>query len=527
MKASRPRFPWLALCLAVSATVAASFRLEAEAPPPRLQSPAPSSAPADEAWQQARVVCTGCHALPPPDILPRRVWRDEFVRMAYIRDGRLPPTERPAGGYDHVPLPDDMQRALPFYTSRAPERLAAPDAWPAPSDSPLSFARHTLTLPNLPGLPAVSSVHLVDLDGDGRLDLLGTDMRRGVVFTGRPADAASPLAEIATIPYPARVTRADLDRDGIQDLLVSEMGGFFPADHDKGAVIWLRGLGPGKHSALWLDGWPRVADIQAADFNGDGRNELLVAAFGWRKTGHITLIESRETWSAQPVTVRHTIDKRSGALQTIPADLNGDGHLDFVTLLAQEHETVVAYINRGTRDFSFDPHVIYAAPHPNWGSSGLVLADIDGDGDLDALLAHGDTFDDEIVKPYHGIQLLENTGGYPWRAHTLAQMPGVHGIKAADMDRDGDLDVVAGALLAGGSDVDERTLPALVWLEQTTARTFVRHTIATGFPRHAALDAGDIDGDGDVDIVAGHFTLLKEKTAAWVEVWVNGGKKKN
>ena len=79
--------------------------------------------------------------------------------------------------------------------------------------------------------------------------------------------------------------------------------------------------------------------------------------------------------------------------------------------------------------------------------------------------------------------------------------------QAADLDGDGDLDIVAAALLAGGSDVDEKTLPALAWLEQTKPGVFARHTIEMGFPRHATLDLGDIDGDGDLDIVTGNFSI--------------------
>jgi hypothetical protein len=103
-------------------------------------------------------------------------------------------------------------------------------------------------------------------------------------------------------------------------------------------------------------------------------------------------------------------------------------------------------------------------------------------------------------------------------------MPGVHRARAADIDGDGDLDIVAGALLAGGSDVDEKILPALVWLEQTKPGAFARHTIRMGFPRHATLDVGDVDADGDVDIVAGHFSTDKP-TDAWVDVWLNESKK--
>jgi hypothetical protein len=473
-----------------------------------------------------RATCTGCHLFPLPDILPRDRWRDEIVRMMFIRDKRTPPIGPPDAAYKTVQLPADMTQALAFYEARAPERLPAPATWPDPAVSPVRFEWRGLTMADMPDTPAVSNVSLVDFDGDSRLDLLGTDMRQGVVFTGRFTPGGS-LSVVASIPYPSRATLTDLDRDGVNDLLVGDMGAFFPADHRKGAVIWLRGLGKGKFSAaLWLDDWPRVAAVEGADFNGDGRIDLAIAAFGWRTTGHVTIAENRTTTAAQPSFSSHTIDPRPGAIDMIPTDLNGDGKMDFVVLLAQEHETVLAYINRGTGDFSFEQRVIYAAPHPNWGSSGIQLVDLDKDGDLDVLLTHGDTFDDGIVKPYHGIQWLENKGSYPFAERTLAQMPGVHRAHAADMDGDGDLDVVACALLAGGADVDETTLPAVVWLEQTTPGTFARHTIAMGSPRHATLDVGDIDADGDPDIVVGNFWINGPRSPAWVGVWTNQGKRR-
>jgi hypothetical protein len=493
---------------------------------PRDDAPQSQTGAGADLEKEARAMCGGCHAFPPPDILPRDAWDDAFVRMMYIRENRAPPVDGPRSGSRAVDLPPDMARVLRFYTARAPERLPAPEPWPDPrTTGPIRFERRRLWMKEAPGTPAVSSLQMVDLDGDGRLDLLGTDMQQGLVFHASPARNVTTLSVLAEVPYPSRVTVADLNGDGLRDLLVAGLGEFLPGDHAKGTVIWLPGRGGNKFSAFWFDGWPRVADVQAADFNGDGRLDLAVAAFGWRKTGRLAILDNQPGDWSKPDFTPHTIDPRTGGIQMIPADLNADRRMDFVALLAQEHETVVGYINTG--GFSFERRVIYAAPHPNWGSSGIQLVDLDGDGDRDVLLAHGDTFDDFVVKPYHGMQWLENRGDYPYVAHTLAAMPGVHGIRAADLDGDGDLDIVAGALLAGGADMDEALLPALGWLEQVKSGVFSRHTIAMGFPRHAALDVGDIDGDGDLDIAAGYFFMTPKPTDAWVDVWINQAERRS
>ena len=455
--------------------------------------------------QQAKAVCGTCHPLPPPDILPRQAWRDEFIRMMFIRENRLPPIGPPGVVNRTIQLPPDMAQVLPFFTSHAPERLPAPETWPDPSESPVRFTRHLLTMPDMPNTPAVSNVNLVHFTNDKQVDVLGTDMRQGLVFVGQPGRSDGTLSIVASIPHPAHVVLTDVDHDGLQDLLVADLGQFLPADHHDGAVIWLRGLGKGKFGAFWLDGWPRVADVEAADFNGDGKADLAVAAFGWRKTGQIAILENTTVNPSQPAFTNHTIDPRTGGIHIIPVDLNHDGKMDFVTVLAQEHETVLAYINKGTGDFSFEQKVIYAAPHPNWGSSGIQLVDLDKDGDLDVILTHGDTFDDGIVKPYHGIQWLENTGTIPssstrsrrclefacdCRRRRRRRRPR-HRRVCAPGERVGrGREHIAGARLARA--------------DQT--RSVRAHTIEKGTPRHATLDVGDIDGDGHLDIVVGNFS---------------------
>jgi hypothetical protein len=200
-----------------------------------------------------------------------------------------------------------------------------------------------------------------------------------------------------------------------------------------------------------------------------------------------------------------------------PIDLNRDGRMDFIALISQQHEQVVAFINLPS---GFTLQTLYAAPHPNWGSSGLEVTDLDKDGDIDVLLAHGDTLDDGIVKPYHGIEWLENRGAYPFTSHALTTLAGVHPVKAVDFDGDGDLDVVAGAFFPPDAIGSTPALPSLGWLEQVAPGRFERRTLELGSPSHASLDVADFDGDGDIDLVTGNLSAQREMTA-WVELWEN------
>ena len=87
----------------------------------------------------------------------------------------------------------------------------------------------------------------------------------------------------------------------------------------------------------------------------------------------------------------------------------------------------------------------------------------------------------------------------------LATLAGVQRAQAVDLDGDGDLDIVACALVATHN-TETPLMPAVVWLEQTKPGVFERHVIEVGQPIHATLDAGDFDHDGDVDIVVGNFS---------------------
>jgi hypothetical protein len=150
----------------------------------------------------------------------------------------------------------------------------------------------------------------------------------------------------------------------------------------------------------------------------------------------------------------------------------------------------------------------------------MQLVDLDGDRDLDVLLTNGDMFDDDLLKPYHGVQWLENRGRLRFEPRWLAGLAGAHRAQGVDLDGDGDLDVVASAFTGAVSAASAERLPSLVWLEQTRRGRFEKRTIAVGRPKYTTMDAGDLDGDGDVDLVTGSF-LFGSASKSWLDVWEN------
>jgi len=452
--------------------------------------------------------CSTCHVLPPPDVEPRRLWPAKIRQMyRYARGPRPQPPER-------IP---PMKAAIQYWSSRAPEDLVLPaDALGSPA-SPLEFARHHVTLDAIPAPSAVSCVKFVQLGAQSPPQVLISDMGHGLVVLWTPSERRHPARVLAHIPHPSRTHVVDLDGDGRRDILVANLGDFWPVDTNQGSVVWLRNRANDEFQAIPLiSGLGRVNDVQAADFDGDGDLDLVVAVFGNLSTGMILYLENTTTDYSHPQFDPVPLDYRNGTIDVPVADIDGDGHPDFLALLAQEHEEVLAMLNRGWG--SFQPQLIYKAPHPRWGSTGIVLVDMNGDGRQDLLFNHGDAFQfPAIARPYHGVSWLENRGTFPWAWHRIAHLPGAQTSVPGDLDGDGRLDVVSSAFIPGFNPAwpDAARMDTIVWLRQIAPGRFERYSLETALPYHAAGDVGDYDGDGDLDIVMGNFFIFPHKNVPW------------
>lgn len=460
---------------------------------------------------QIRTFCGGCHALPTPQSFPRDDWYHEVQRGFdfYYQSGRrdLQP-----------PVQADVVR---WYQSRAPEQLQLPDL--SATATSRGFVRRDISADGktVDASVAVSFVGtLSPVAPATQSRLLVSEMNAGRIYSLDPV-AGDQIEYAAGVQHPAAVREVDLDGDNRLDLLIAELGSPLPADHDRGKVILLSDYRGTAQRQVLLEGVGRIADVRAADFDGDGDLDVVAAEFGWHTTGGLHLLWQDHAADGSRFRSQR-LDSRSGPIHVPVTDLDGDGRLDFIVLVSQEHEAVEAFLNRGDR---FERVMLFAAPDPSWGSSGIELTDFDGDGDQDVLYTAGDAFDSYLIKPWHGIWLLRNEGGLKFQAQQIAALPGVHRALAADLDQDGDQDIAACAMVPARALQAQPGTPmqSVIWLEQTGEGKFSRHVISGERPIHAAMTVLDADADGDTDLAAGCFAETRSESRFSLLLFLNAG----
>ncbi|MEM6472906.1 MAG: FG-GAP-like repeat-containing protein [Planctomycetota bacterium] len=487
--------------------------------------PPKAAAPTDEEKLQfisevessVRAFCSDCHTMPRPSSSSKEEWVDEVAQgyMLYEQSGRT----------DLAIPPQDA--VLKYFQYQAPEKLVPPDSISGYPDLKLSF-RTSIT--NHAGSnnarrrpPGITCIRWLDLGIERTNAIVYSDIGTGGIYANWPLEEDAPTKRLATLLQPVQFAPCDVDSDGLIDLVAADIGEFDANDTDLGRVVWLRQTGDSpvfeKH-VIW-EGISRVADVQPGDFDGDGDLDFMVGVFGWRQTGRIVMLRNDSQGDVtEDAFTPIEVDARHGAVNVTPCDLNQDGHLDFVALISQGYETVEAFFNDGSGVFR--KQTIYSAPDPAYGSSGIQLVDFDQDDDLDVLMTNGDSFD-RGPKPYHSVQWLENRGSFPFVHHHLCEMPGAMDATAGDFDGDGDMDVIAVALLAPSVADAFRPLDtsSVVLLKQTSEGKFDRYKIGETRYDALAVEAGDFDEDGKLDFSIGTFLRKSDASRPDLTIWWN------
>lgn len=278
--------------------------------------------------------------------------------------------------------------------------------------------------------------------------------------------------------------------------------GVFPNDAPDGTMQHLERNWPDrkyKASQVVLRNLQRPVCMAYGDLNQDSLEDIVVCEFG-DKTGRLS-------WYANDGKggfVKKILRDTPGASTAIIRDANNDGLPDIYVLVAQGDEGIFLYENQGSGEFLEKRLLTFSPLH---GSQYMELADFNKDGLDDIVYVCGDNADfSPILKDYHGIYIFLNDGRSNFRQAYFYQMNGAYKAMVRDYDLDGDLDIAAISFFPDYPSYPEESF---IYLKNTGDLRFEDYSFPespTG--RWIVMDAGDMDADGDIDLVLGSFVYF-------------------
>ena len=446
----------------------------------------------------AHVYCSACHQFPEPALLPKAVWENQVLPAMGLRLGigvglNLYTTMSP---YEIAALltadifPDkaliakkDWLKIMSYYKAQAPDTLPKPK--PLVLTPLTSFEAKPLAINK--GKYALTS--LLKYEPLTKEILVGD--RRNKLFRLNNQLQAIDSIQVDTPPVAITASRPG-------EYKVITIGSMQPSDSKFGRLYSWQ-VATNKSPAIaqpLITGLQRPVQLATGDLNNDEREDLVVCQYG-NQLGALTWHESTPDGQYK----EHLLKRVPGSQQVMIRDLNHDNLPDIVVLFAQGTESVIAFYNQGNGQFTEE--TLLQLP-PVYGASYFDLADFNKDGAPDILLSNGDNADYSFtLKPYHGVRIFLNNKQNKFRETSFLTLPGASKALARDFDQDGDLDIAAIAFFA---DFEKQPEAGFVYYENQGNNTFKAESVPEVTKgRWLTLDAGDVDQDGDEDILLGSF----------------------
>ncbi|NRB52962.1 MAG: VCBS repeat-containing protein [Saprospiraceae bacterium] len=450
--------------------------------------------------------CGSCHQTPSPELLDKTTWQKYVLpRMGYLlgryedisRDSLIKIQGIATVFPEEAMIADSTWNSIKnFYLSTAPTQLSSS----LPYASLPSTQQFKVKFPNYFLSPPSST--LVQFGKHGEIYLGDANTKSLFLF-----DSQLQLINKAKV----REGAVHLDEEE-GDIKLTVMGSFSPTDASNGFILGLPKDGQ-RAPYLMIDSLQRPVHSSYADFNGDGLTDMVISEFG-KWTGGLSWWKQEGEQKYQEELLRG----KPGATKTIPYDLDKDGDLDILALMAQGDEGVYWYENDGHGIFT--EHRLLQFPS-SFGSSFFDLVDWNKDGLVDILYTAGDNADyPPIEKPYHGIYIYQNMGALKFEEVFFQPLVGAYKAILEDFDQDNDWDIAA---ISFFPDFAQQAEASFIYLENQ-GNVFQPTTIPQSTNgRWITMDAGDPDQDGDIDLLLGSLAFEVVPPSPLLQKWVDNG----
>lgn len=329
---------------------------------------------------------------------------------------------------------------------------------------------------------------IADIDGDGTNDIVlhtwssnrGLDNDGSITWWRGPDWDRQAILKEGHL-FGDGVVAIDLDEDGDCDVVAAK------GDDGLADIYWYENQGSGtawteRHVAVAERG-SEAKDLEVHDYDGDGLRDLLV------RTKHFLIVYYQRATRDGVAWQESRMENRQREGMT-SADIDGDGDHDAV-MNGFWRENPGADLDQPWAEHKIDPQW-YEDITGGWQDHSVMVdaGDINGDGRVDVVMGHSE-------KTGYAVTWYESddpTGGpEAWIAHPIKVIDYCHSVRLEDFDQDGDLDVLAATLIRTNE-------PRVVVLwNEGAGDAFTTQVIAETSAYKA--NVGDLDGDGDADIL--------------------------
>ncbi len=450
-----------------------------------------SSPQNDNGERLARTYCQSCHVLPAPSDLDKATWVSKVFPMMrrYMGLDPLP---------QHNTLPHDLQAFYPtspsmtedewfaiaqWYIDRAPAEL------PPPPPVTVRGVTNVFQATPIKNAAVVPMTTFVKFDSAAQRVLIGDGMRNQL----HVAAADGTVSASITLKGPPSSVAAHSGR-----WYVTDMGKLLPHDSAIGSLVEVTWSDQTPSTRVVIDSLRRPTDVQCADLNGDRIVDYVVCEYGnlLGQFGWYEILDGGRT-------VYHQLSPLPGAIRAIVHDVNGDSRPDIIVQMAQARESIVVYTNQGRGKFT--SREILTFP-PSRGSSSIRLYNVDADPQLELVYTAGDNGDYDMppYKPYHGVYIFDQSKD-GWKQTFFQRMDGAYGAWVADFTGDAQLDLFSYSYFPR---FDRGDYDLVRFDQDVLQRNATSWRVAgASLGRWLVSDMADIDADGDLDIILGNVSI--------------------